>query len=144
MSFQQLKRDELQDVADFFVVDVEMANPEKGATKKELIAALASGDEPVTWSDYTETYLPAQGTAKEEEQPVDDAKDEPVKSEPEEEENLVLVKYERKNPTFEVGPYLFSTAHPYKSVPEDVAQALVQDAGGFRLALPKEVTDYYS
>src|SRR6478609_7253383 len=76
MSFQNLNKDELTDVAEFFVVDVEAADPEKGPTKKELVAALAAGDEPVSWEDYNETYLPAKkaGTDKSREEKLEEAR----------------------------------------------------------------------
>ena len=96
MSFESLNKDELVKVNEFFAKDVEAADPEKGPTKKELIAALASGDDPVSWDDYKDIYLESdvkkaedRAAATEEEQraaaeadpdePVDeDTPDEPV------------------------------------------------------------------
>lgn len=146
MSFNNLKVDELRDVADFFVVEVEQANPDKGATKKEILAALAAGDEPVTWKDYNEIYLPAKekDVPAPESEPVEEEEVVVKADEAEADTTMVLVKYERKNPTWEVGGYLFSHDHPYKAVPEELAERLVSDAGGFRVALPSEVTKYYS
>ena len=158
MSFQNLKVDELKKVAEFFAVDVEPADADKGPTKKELLAALSDGDDPVTWEQYNDIYLKAvadgQDTTKgaEEAEKSDkkdkaEAKDEPVEEKKVSErdsEDQVLVKYERKNPTFEVVGYTFTQKHPFKSVPASVAEHLVRNVEGFRVALPSEVTEYYN
>lgn len=149
MSFQSLNKEELADVAEFFVVDVPAADEDKGPTKKELLAALASGEDPVTWDQYKEAYLVAKGAEPEV------AVAAPVEAKPEPSVNVgavdeedageqVLIKYERKNPTWEVVGYTFTTKHPFKSVPVDVASYLIRKQTGFRLALPDEVTDFYN
>lgn len=174
MSFDSLNKDELDAVTKFFAVDVEAANEDKGPTKKEYIAALESGDDPVTWEDYKEVYVPAkesgqdvnpevkaaeeaakaEAEAREAEEAQADAEEESDEEEPKaaadegdepvDEEDFVIVKFERKNPTFEVYGYRFTKAHPYARVPEEVATKLVQEQTGFRIALPKEVADYYN
>jgi hypothetical protein len=152
MSFQNLNKDELQNVADFFVKDVEAADEDKGPTKKELIAALAAGDEddaPVTWEDYNDVYLPAkaEGADKpadpEAEELSDKKEPEPVEEE-EDDSPKVLVKMERKNPRFDIRGYTFTKDHPFHSVDEATAEYLVTKAEGFRLAMPKEVADFYN
>ena len=160
MSFQSLKVDELKKVAEFFVVDVEAADPEHGPTKKELLAALAAGDNPVTWDDYKNTYLEsdvkkaedARAEAEEEaradvsdetDESDDDSSDESDPVAEEKEEENILVKFERKNPTWQTLGYTFTKDHPYKSVPVSIAEELVR-RGDVRLALPSEVKDYYS
>lgn len=165
MSFQNLKQEELKDVAAFFQKDVKAADAEKGPTKKELIAALASdddGSDPVTWDDYKNTYLESDVKKESDAAEAEKAKaEEADKAEAEEEsknaveeqeeaeededaEDEVLVKYERRNPTWQVGKYTFTKAHPFKSVPASVAEALIKNSTGFRLALPSEVRDYYN
>lgn len=168
MSFQNLNKDELLDVAEFFAVDVEAADADNGPTKKEIVAALSEGDEPVTWDDYKETYLESKKTgkdkskeqkreelvaeqarleaeaaekAKAEEESKGDSDEEPVADE--DAEDNILLKYERKNPTWQVGKYTFTKAHPFLAVPASVAENLIR-GGGFRQALPSEVTDYYN
>lgn len=163
MSFQELKVDELKKVAEFFAVDVDVANEDHGATKKELLAALAAGDEPVTWDDYKNVYLEsdtkkvedkAAEAQAEAEKHVDNTEGELVDKKQAEEDSKsaakeaaqveeVLIKYERKNPTWQVGEYTFTKAHPYKSVPVKVAESLIRNSNGFRLALPSEVIDFY-
>ena len=158
MSFQNLKVDELKEVAEFFAVDVEAADEEKGATKKELLASLAAGEDPVTWDQYKDIYLVAQNdpkpadpvlpeVVKEEKvaKPVDRAEPPVISSDDDEEVgNNVLVKYERQNPTYEIVGYHFSVKHPFKSVPPEVAEHLIRNAQGFRLALPSEALDFYN
>lgn len=156
MSFQSLNKEELESVAEFFAVDVEAADEEKGATKKEILASLAAGDDPVTWEQYKEIYLVAKGNepveapveepAPKVEKPVDRAEPPVISSDDDDEEvgNNVLVKYERHNPTYEIVGYHFSVKHPFKSVPQEVAEHLIRNAEGFRLALPSEALDFYN
>lgn len=163
MSFESLNKDELTKVAEFFLKDVEAADDEKGPTKKELVAALAAGEDPVSWEDYKNVYLEsdvkkAEDSAEvnEEEarlaaeadpdEPVDEDTDEapaePV--EDEEAEDEILIKMERRNGTYETHGLRFTKAHPYKSVPASVAESIITKEDGFRIALPSEVKDYYN
>lgn len=144
MSFQSLNKDELTAVAEFFVVDVEVADAEKGATKKELLAALAAGDDPVTWDQYKEIYLKNAVELAPQAPKVEAQSAAVEEDEPEDEGNLVLVRYLRRNPTWEVVGYTFTKEHPFKSVPAEIAEYLVLKQEGFRLALPTEVSDYYN
>lgn len=150
MSFKNLNVDELKDVAEFFVVDVEAADPEKGPSKKELLAALASGDDPVTWDQYKDIYVKAKEAGNDKaptESGVDitnAAAEEEEKVEAVDTSDYVLIKYDRKNPTYQVVGYTFTRRHPFASVPPEVAEYLVRQIEGFRLALPSEVTDYYN
>lgn len=171
MSFQNLKVDELKELAAFFAVEPKVADAEHGPTKKELLAALAEDE--VSKEDY-DTFLEAKAagtdktaeekreeaaaaaaaaeeeadaTAESEDEVEADATEavEVVEEQDEDESEQVLVKYERKNPTWEVGGYRFTKAHPFKSVPVETAESLIKgDKTGFRLALPSEVKDYYN
>lgn len=155
MSFQQLKVDELKELAEFYTVDVKVADEDHGPTKKELLAALA--EEEVSKEDY-ETFVKAKETGKDKskEQKIEEARaaaaeadedeDEPVAApepEPVDTSDWVLVKMERKNGTFQTGDFTFTKAHPFRSVPPEVAKYLIQKIHGFRLAMADEVTDYY-
>lgn len=153
MAFESLNKDELAEVAEFFAKDVEVADEEKGASKKELIAALASGDEddgdaPVTWDDYKNIYLEAKNTG--EDKVKNDAPELTAVKEPEpvveevDDTPKILVKMERKNPRFDVRGYTFTKAHPFHSVDEKTAEYLVKNVDGFRLAMPSEVADFYN
>jgi hypothetical protein len=74
---------------------------------------------------------------------AEEAEDHRVETE-EDEEDEALVKYERKNPTWEAAGYTFTQKHPFASVPVSVAEFLITKQKGFRLALPSEVTEYYN
>lgn len=155
MSFQNLNAAELKEVAEFFAVDVIAANEDK-PTKKELVAALAAGDKPVTWDDYKDVFLVAKETGQDK-APEVKAAEAAAKSEPdpkprpveevkpvENEEERVLVKYERQNPSYEILGFTFTQKHPFKAVPISVAEHLIRNVEGFRLALPSEAVDYYN
>lgn len=163
MSFESLNKDELAAVAEFFNKDVVAADPEKGATKKELVASLASevDSDPVTWDDYKDVYLDSdvkkaedRKAAVEEEarlaaeadpdEPVDE--DTPVEQdlEPESKEDLILVRMDRKNGTYETHGLRFTKAHPYKPVPLSVGESIIKTEKGFSIALPSEVEEYYN
>jgi hypothetical protein len=160
MSFQNLKVDELKELAEFYTVEVKPADEEHGPTKKELLAALA--EEEVTKEDY-DTFVAAKnaGTDKSKEEKLEEKRKEAEEKveaapeaegeeeveeipEPEDKSDWVLVKMERKNASFETAGFRFSKAHPFSSVPPHVAKYLVQKVKGFRVALPDEVTDYYN
>lgn len=155
--FQDLDAEELKDVAMFFTKDVDVADAEKGASKLELLAALASsedGSDPVGWDDYTNIYLPAQTPKR---APVEQkgagqvdaaermTEDELAEvAEADDKADWVLVKMERKNPRYDLYGYTFTHAHPFHSVPPTTAEKMIRSTKGFRLALPSEVQDYYN
>ena len=56
----------------------------------------------------------------------------------------VLVKMERKNPTFQTFGITFTREHPYAVVNEDLAQKIIDTEDGFRLASPSEARAFYS
>lgn len=160
MSFQNLKVDELKKVAASFAVEPEVADEGHGPTKKELLAALAENG--VSWRDYQElkdASDDADDTEVEEEDTVtvedadDDVADEagpPADEEVEEERgededsgDEILVKYVRKNPTWEQAGHLFTKDHPFKALPPELAERLIKSNVVVQ-ALPSEVKDYYS
>ena len=137
MAFKDLPADELKKVAEFFVVDVVSVKEEP--TKKELLAALASGDDPVTWEQYEELYLKVENKPApvvEDETVTDD--DEPVK------ELSTVLKMERPNGMFSIRGYVFTQEHPYRPVTDEDADWIVTHEHGFRRATTQEVADYYS
>lgn len=163
MDFNKLNKPELEELADFFAVEAKAADADKGPTKKELVAALVEDE--VSEEDY-ETFKSAKATgqdkspevraqeaaeaaeaaeadaeAAEEEVASDDSKEEEPAAV--DESDYVLIKYERKNPTYEIMGYRFTRTHPFLRVPEEVAEKLV-GRPGFRPAMPKEVADYYN
>ena len=149
MDFKKLGQPELKELAEFFVVDVVAADEEK-PTKKELLAALTTGDDALTEEDY-ETFKAAKAAGQDKapegeeiEKQVADAKESAAETEPVDTSNYVLIKFEGKNPTLEIVGYTFQRKHPYRSVPPEIAEYLVRKQTGFRLAMPSELTDYYN
>lgn len=154
MSFQSLKVDELKRVAASFAAEPEVADEEHGPTKKELLAALAENG--VSWKDYQDLKDASddaddteveEGAAK---QDVSDDADLPVDEEVDEEQeedgdfsNEILVKYVRKNPTWEQAGHRFTHDHPFKSLDAELAERLIK-SGVVVQALPSEVKDYYN
>lgn len=169
MSFQSLKVDELKELAAFYGVEPKVADPEHGATKKELLAALAEDE--VSKEDY-DTFVEAkeagddktaeqkaEEAAAEEENPHDEEApaeesvtdetpaDESVVDEADEEDEdteEMLIRMIRKNGTYETHGLRFTKDHPFKSVPVDVAEDILENEEGFRQARPSEVKDYYN
>jgi hypothetical protein len=149
MSFKTLTAEELANVAEFFVVDVEVADPEKPANKKELLAALAAGDEPVTWEQYNDIYLVAkerEAAAKAPVAPAPEVVTEVVvvPAEPVDTTDYILVKMDRHNFRYDIRGYSFTKKHPFQSVAPADAEYIIRNVEGFRQALPSEVTDYYN
>jgi len=143
-SFNELTVIELKAVAEQFAVDLD------GITKKaDIIKEL--GELGVTWQAYAATLEPE---VEEEpdilvEDPVVIAPVQtvvvPVVVEPVEEEvdDVVLLKMTRLNFTYEVRGYRFTRDHPYVLVASDDADYLVEEDGGFRMASPRELREFY-
>jgi hypothetical protein len=145
MDFKRLNVDELKDLAEFYVIDVTAVDENK-PSKKELLTAIATAEDPITDEDYA--AFKADREKPVEKVVVDDLNDvEDVPAEPAEEvdrSNWVLVKFIGKNPRLDVLGYTFLGRHPFQSVPPEVAEHLILHREGFRLALPSELTDYYN
>lgn len=145
-NWNKLKVEVLQDVADWFAVEVESADPEK-VTKKEILAALAAGENPVSWEDYETIYLPAKAEVAAKSAPVVELTGlaQPVVVvEPVDEEPKVLVIMERENGRYDIRGYTFTKDHPFNHVREKDAEFIIKHDYGFRLALPSELADYYN
>lgn len=136
-SFSELTVKELRPLAEMFAVD--LGNLTK---KADIIKEIEENG--VTFEMYAATLEP------EEEDPIeltleDDSPlelPEPVVEE-EEESDKVLVKMVRQNHSYEVLNYKFSRTHPFVLVSEDDADYLVEKDGGFRIATPRELREFY-
>lgn len=131
MSFDTLKVEELKAIADSFGVDLEGVK-----TKAEIVAALA--EEGVSYDTY-KNFAEAEKEETEEPPAVKNKKAAAKSS-----ESTVLVKMERKNPTYETYGYTFTATHPFVAIPESIAQDIFDFESGFRMATPREVQEYYS
>lgn len=133
MSFEAMKVADLRVVAETFGVDHEEAK-----NKAELIAILA--EEGVSYDMY-DKFLNSEKDEAEAviEEPAS------VKKEPKKKaKDTVLVKMDRKNPSYQTYGYIFSWDHPFVAIPEDVAQEIFDNEDGFRMATPREVQEFYS
>ena len=129
MSFKDLKLSELREIAESFGVDM----PDK-ITKNALI--LLMQEEGVSYQDY-ERF---SNIEKEEiETPVNSMPPLVLKN-----ESTMLVKMDRENFSYQVGPVTFTKDHPYMALPEGFAQQIFDQHDGFRPATPREVQEYYS
>lgn len=135
MSFDKLQAKELREVVRQFVGEEEA---QTARNKNELLAALT--EEGVTFGMYQsmqnaekadpEEFLPPKASQPEHIS-ADDLKDK------------VLVKMDRENGTFQCYGVTFTKAHPYALVDEETANTICMTFEGFRLALPREVQEFY-
>lgn len=148
MSFANLNLPKLQYAAEVFKLD----GIDEHSTRKEIIAAIK--ERGISWQNYKKFV--------EKEEELEEVNDEVVKPEvenivledapklpgaqPAEEKfnNMVLLKMDRQNARFDVLGYTFTREHPYKALPEEEAQRIIDLEDGFRLASPKEAREYYS
>jgi hypothetical protein len=130
MSFNNLKLADLKLVAENFSVDL----PEK-ISKNDLVLLLE--EEGVSYEMYESFNNAAKDevTLDEEEQQRAEA----LRNEP-----TLLVKMDRSNFSYQVGPYTFTLDHPFIAMPESHAQKVFDTEKGFRPATPREVQDFYS
>jgi len=129
MSFDTLKVQELRDIAESFAVDL----PAK-ISKQQLIMLLE--EEGVTYDTYQRFFE----SEKLEPQPDPSPRAQNLDvSSP----NVVLVKMERGNMSYQVGNYVFSYEHPFVPMTESDAQRIFDTYEGFRLATPREVQEFY-
>jgi len=129
MSFDTLKVQELRDIAESFAVDL----PAK-ISKQQLIMLLE--EEGVTYDTYQRFFE----SEKLEPQPDPSPR---VQNLDVSAPNVVLVKMERGNMSYQVGNYVFSYEHPFVPMAESDAQRIFDTYEGFRLATPREVQEFY-
>jgi len=124
MSLTSLNKDELAKLA--AKADVELNGDE---TKNQMIAKLK--DNNVGYEFYKKAFL--ENDAEESDETTSLFKN-----------SDVLIKMERKNPTFQAYGVTFTREHPYAIVNESTAQQIIDNYEGFRLASPAEAKAFYS
>jgi hypothetical protein len=129
MSFKDLKLSELKVIAESFGVEV----PEK-ITKNAVILLLQ--EEGVSYQDY-ERFAKIENENLE--IPTEETQPLILKN-----EKTILVKMDRANFSYQIGPVTFTNEHPFMAVPESFAQQVFDHHEGFRPATPREVQEYYS
>lgn len=110
-------------------------------TKADIVAILEI-------DGVTPEYV-AEDQAAREDEPVDAALIDGTPIEQDEEapvvdDDVVLVRMLRSNPTYQVRGYTFRSTHPFVLVKESDADYLIEEYGGFRMASPKEAREFYS
>jgi hypothetical protein len=129
MSFDTLKVQELRDIAESFAVEL----PAK-ISKQQLILLLE--EEGVTYDTYQRFFE----SEKVEPQPDPSPRAANLDvSQP----NVVLIKMERGNMSYQIGNYVFTQEHPFVPMTEADAQRVFDAHQGFRLATPREVQEFY-
>lgn len=164
MSFELMNEKELEDVANSFAVDFEGCYTPKGKLNP-VLAAAAIAEEGVTF-DMWKSLVAARAQAEadrlaaeeaaafekaaeeaEDLEPVEDVIDTTVvapKKKKGSKPNDVLVKMERQNPYYEVAGKTFTSEHPFVVMTPTEAQAIFDFEDGFRIATPREASEYYS
>ena len=128
MSFDKLKISELKDVADYFGVDV---SDVKG--KSAIIEAMEN--EGVSYEMYN-TFVNAEKAE------IDLPERKSAKPAPK--GDVVLVRMERANPSYEIDGHVFTREHPYVAMSPEDADFIFDTQEGFRMATPKEIQEYYN
>lgn len=129
MSFSTMKVSDLKEVAEYFAVDLEGV---KG--KPALLAALE--EEGITYEMYAQ-FADAE-KAEPELEPRKEKKAVPANA------NLVLVRMDRENPSYDINGHTFTREHPYVAMTEEDAEFIFETQEGFRMATPREIQEYYN
>ena len=129
MSFSTMKVSDLKEVAEYFAVDLEGV---KG--KPALLAALE--EEGITYEMYAQ-FADAE-KAEPELEPRKEKKVVPANA------NLVLVRMDRENPSYDINGHTFTREHPYVAMTEEDAEFIFETQEGFRMATPREIQEYYN
>lgn len=122
MSFAKMNKETLTKVADFFDI---LLDPTDGV--KEIRLKLE--DEGATYENWKKFNEPE----KEKEAPSGVAFN----------QTNLLLKMVRQNPTFEAFGYRFTKESPYRAVPADDAEKIMNTHEGFVIATPSEVKSFF-
>jgi parvulin-like peptidyl-prolyl isomerase len=130
MSFDTLKIKDLKNVADNFAVEYSAKT-----TKQQLILLLE--EEGVTYDTYKRFF------ESEKVEPELVPRSQPVRTTLASTEDVVLVKMDRNNYTYEANGFTFTREHPFMPMESSKAQSIFDIHDGFRLATPREAQEYY-
>lgn len=123
MSLSQLNKSQLEALAE--KADLELDGTE---TNKQIVAKLK--DNNISYDFYKKVILDEENSEDE--------------SSPLFTNSPLLLKMDRKNPSFQAHGHVFTREHPYVLVSEEEAQRIIDDFEGFRLAAPAEAKAFYS
>lgn len=140
MSFDTMKREELNEIAPWFAVD-----PTEAPNKAVLLQLLE--DEGVTWDMYQAEFKrrnpdvePEPEVVEVVEEPVVVVQTAPVRPTT---VNTYLIKMDRSNTYYETFGKVFTKDHPFALVDEKTARNILEKDTGFHIATPGEAEAYY-
>lgn len=136
-----LKAKELDEALAFYYGEEEVP---KTANKKEKVDALEEVG--VTWEVYKTNFPDVEEEEQKDEEPTAPEAEEANSEdevEEEEQEDVLLLKMERTNHTYETHGYTFRRDHPFVAIPESVADQILRNEKGFRQASPSEAKEFY-
>lgn len=126
-NFMELTREELFAAAEFFGADYK-----KTDSKKTVVESLEGFG--VTVEEYNKFFNVEQEDSADVVVP-------PVKTiDP---STAVLIRMDRRNPTYEIRGHVFTQQHPFALVGEEDANWILENEKGFRIASPKEAKEFY-
>lgn len=130
--FETLSVRELKEACAYFGVE-----SEKRTGKENFIFALEQDG--ISYEDYVLWRAREKGN-------VDDVlpEIEPVVSKAEPTGPQVLVKMDRANPRYDTYGHTFTKDHPFVLMSENDAQEIFDHEEGFRIATPREASEFYS
>lgn len=145
MSFKELDKEQLTNVAEAFGVEID------GRWKEPRIieAILEDG---VTWDMWEDANKSVSKELLEQNLGIDDLPDDeevaaverPLAAKKFKAKNAVeLLKMERWNPAFNILGYRFTRTHPFVLVKPDDASWIMSHEEGFRIASPEEAEEFY-
>jgi hypothetical protein len=166
MSFEDFNKEELAKIADEFVLDVDADNEDElraaveGLSQDEVALSFpqwanrleleSDEDDEEASALVTSEDTPKKGTAKKTAKKAPAKKAaaaktaEPAKSKTVVPNDRTLLKMTRNNPVYEVRGYRFTRQMPYVFVKNEDVDFLIEVEGGFTVAKPSEVEEFFS
>jgi hypothetical protein len=129
MSFTELKKPDLIEFAEYYGTDLEGLK-----TVAEFRAKLEEdGLKDEDWQRFVDSKADKVESKPQNSKKVD-AK----------EEDTLLLKMNRQNPSANIMGYHFTTRHPFAVVPVAIAEEIIKNYHGFSIALPSEAESFYN
>lgn len=140
MSFAKMSKEELEQVAETFGVDID------GRWGDQRIVAEILSDG-ITWEMWEEANALVDPELIEQNVPEPEPEPEPEKKDTtkrfKSKNSVELLKMERWNPSFHILGYKFTREHPFVLVKPDEAMWIMAHEVGFRIATPEEAEAFY-
>lgn len=135
-TFNDLDVKTLKEACEYFGVDLEGIRG-----KLNIIQELENNGVDITMWNQWQARLAAEAPAPEIHDAGQNKGGKPVVPE---DVATVVIKMDRANLEYDTFGFTFTREHPFAIVPEDTAQLILENEEGFRIALQRELEDYYS